>query len=283
MMASRRILITGATGFVGRQVCNALVGKDVDLRCVVRKVKEHQFFDIANAEIVSTTDLFAEKTDWWVNQCDGIDTIIHAAGYAEPGKYLESDLNIHCLQGSLNLAQGAIQAGVRRFVGVGTCFEYDLSAGVLSIDTPLKPTTPYADAKAALFMSLYHWLSIQSVEFVWCRLFYLYGEGEDSRRLVPYLRTQLEKGEPAELTSGKQIRDYLDVAEAGRMIADVALGHQTGPVNICSGVPITVRQLAEKIADEYGRRDLLKFGTRKENITDPPYIVGEDCLDLTRY
>ena len=272
--ARRRILITGASGFVGRQICKALADKDVDLRCVVRKGKEYQLSDFSNAEIVRTTDMFAEKYDWWTNQCRGIDTIIHAAWYAEPGKYLLSDLNIDCLQGSLNLARGAIKAGVRRFVGVGTCFEYDLSAGVLSVDTPLKPSTPYADAKAALFMTLYHWLPIQSVEFVWCRLFYLYGAGEDSRRLVPYLRTQLEKGEPAELTSGKQIRDFLDVADAGRMIADMALSVKTGPVNICSGVPITVRQLAEQIADEYGRRDLLLFGARPDNLIDPPKVIG---------
>ena len=83
------------------------------------------------------------------------------------------------------------------------------------------------------------------------------GEGEDPRRLVPYLHSKLAKAEIAELTSGKQIRDFLDVAEAGRMIAQVVLGNQLGPVNICSGIPTTVRQLAERVADEYGRRDLL--------------------------
>jgi dTDP-6-deoxy-L-talose 4-dehydrogenase (NAD+) len=84
----------------------------------------------------------------------------------------------------------------------------------------------------------------------------------------------LEKGEPAELTSGKQIRDFLDVADVGKMISDVALSDQIGAVNICSGVPITVRQLAEQIADEYGRRDLLIFGARLDNLIDPPCVVG---------
>ena len=272
--ARRRILITGATGFVGRQICKALADKNVDLRCVVRKGKEYQLSDFSNAEIVSTTNLFAEKPSWWLDQCSGIDTIIHAAWYAEPGNYLLSGLNIDCLQGSINLVQGAIEAGVRRFVSIGTCFEYDLSAGLLSVDTPLKPSTPYADAKAALFMSLSHWLPKQSVEFAWCRLFYLYGEGEDPRRLVPYLRSKLKKGEPAELTSGIQIRDFLDVADAGKMIADVALSDQVGPVNICSGEPITVRQLAETIADEYDKRDLLIFGARPDNMVDPACVVG---------
>jgi dTDP-6-deoxy-L-talose 4-dehydrogenase (NAD+) len=58
------------------------------------------------------------------------------------------------------------------------------------------------------------------------------------------------------------------------MIVDVALSDRQGPVNICSGVPITVRQLAEQIADQYGRRDLLKFGARPDNLFDPPCVVG---------
>ncbi len=123
-------------------------------------------------------------------------------------------------------------------------------------------------------MALSQWLPSQNVDFVWCRLFYLYGEGEDARRLVPYLRARLATGESAELTSGTQIRDFLDVREAGILIAETALGGEQGPVNVCSGEPITVRQLAEQIADEYGRRDLLRFGARPENLVDPPCVVG---------
>jgi dTDP-6-deoxy-L-talose 4-dehydrogenase (NAD+) len=145
---------------------------------------------------------------------------------------------------------------------------------MLSVETPLRPLTPYAGAKAGAFMALSQWLPQQGVEFAWCRLFYLYGEGEDARRFVPYLRAKLRAGETAELTSGEQIRDYLDVAEAGRMIVETALGAMQGPVNICSGTPITIRQFAEEIADEYGRRDLLRFGARPDNIVDPPCVVG---------
>jgi nucleoside-diphosphate-sugar epimerase len=174
----------------------------------------------------------------------------------------------------LRLARGAAQAKIRRFIGIGTCFEYDLSAGHLSIQTALRPTTPYAEAKAAAFTQLSQLLPQQGIEFAWCRLFYLYGERENERRLVPYLRSKLMAGEHAELSSGEQIRDYLDVRDAGRMIVEAALGTAQGPVNICSGVAVTIRQLAEQIADEYGRRDLLRFGARPDNLIDPPCVVG---------
>jgi len=88
------------------------------------------------------------------------------------------------------------------------------------------------------------------------------------------LHARLAAGEPADLSGGTQIRDYLDVAVAGAQIADFALGQISGAVNICSGQAQTVRELAEKIADEYGRRDLLRFGARPENLFDPPCVVG---------
>ena len=243
---TNRTLLTGATGFVGRQVLNVLVEKGKQVRAVIREGKQHSIDNhSAVVEIITSPDIFSESTDWWVNTCKDVDTVIHTAWYAEPGQYLQSPQNLDCLIGTLQLAKGAVRAGIRRFVGVGTCFEYDLSEGKLAINTPLRPLTPYAGSKAAAYMSLSQCLPQQGVEFAWCRLFYLYGEGEDSRRLVPYLRTKLAAGEPAELSSGNQIRDYLDVRIAAQMIVDVALGNIQGAVNICSGKPLTVRELAE--------------------------------------
>jgi dTDP-6-deoxy-L-talose 4-dehydrogenase (NAD+) len=269
------VLLTGASGFVGRQVLRVLADRGALSRLVVREGKQNQFATLSSIEnIVTTPDLFAESVSWWANVCKGVDIVVHVAWYAEPTQYLQSTKNIDCLIGTLQLAKGAGLAGVTRFIGIGTCLEYDLSGGMLSVHTSLQPTTPYAGAKAAAFMALSQGLPQQGVEFAWCRLFYLYGEGEDARRLVPYLRTKLMAGEPAKLTSGRQVRDYLDVREAGRMIVDTALSAAQGPVNICSGVPITVRQLAEQIADECGRRDLLKFGTHPDRPMDPPCVVG---------
>ena len=268
-------LLTGGTGFVGRQVLRALGENGIQVRVVVRDGKQNQLAALNGIEaVIATPDLFAEDADWWANVCADVDTIIHVAWYAEPGQYLNSSKNLDCLLGTLQMAKGAAQAGVRRFIGIGTCFEYDLTGGLLSTTTALQPLSPYAGAKAAAFTALSQWLPSQNVEFAWCRLFYLYGEGEDSRRLVPYLRAQLKAGDAAELTSGNQIRDFLDVRAAGRMIAEAGLSAQLGPLNICSGEPISVRQLAEKVADKFGRRDLLRFGARADDLMDPACVVG---------
>ena len=216
----------------------------------------------------------AKSAAWWEAACEGIEKVVHLAWIATPGVYLTAPENLDCLAGTLALAKGAARAKVAKFLGTGTCFEYDLSGGVLSVDTPLRPSTPYAGAKAAAFQALSQWLPAQGVSFLWGRLFYLYGEGEDGRRLVPYLRSKLAAGERADLTAGRQVRDFLDVQEAASKLVDALYSDAEGAYNICSGVPVTVRQLAERIADEYGRRDLLNFGARPENLVDPPLVLG---------
>ena len=269
------VLLTGATGFVGRQVYKSLLNLGIKVRVVVRDGKAADIESSEHLEsVVVTKDLFSENDTWWAEVCNGVDIVIHVAWYAEPGKYLDSPRNIDCLIGTLALAKGAAQAKVRRFIGIGTCYEYDLTSGHLSIDTSLKPLTPYAAAKAATFMALSKWLPTQKVEFAWCRLFYLYGEGEDQRRLLPYLRAKFAKGEVAELGDGDQVRDYLDVKLAGRMISEISLSDITDAVNVCSGIPITLKELAEKIADEFGGRHLLNFGARKDSHFNPPVVVG---------
>lgn len=267
--------MTGATGFVGRQILRYLIERDIGVRLIVRMGDTSRLGEAApNVEVVHTDDLFAESFDRLCDLLEGIETLIHAAWYTQQNKYLVSPVNIECLNGSLRLAQAFQTAGGRRFVGVGTCAEYDLDSGVVKTSTPLRPKTLYAACKSSVFLVLSQMLPAEKVEFVWCRLFYLFGEGEDARRLVPYLHQQLRAGEPVDLSTGNQIRDFLDVREAGAMIAEVAIGNHQGPINICSGIPVTVRQLAERIADQYGRRDLLRFGARPENLFDPPCVVG---------
>lgn len=275
---SKLILLTGATGFVGRQILTALLAQQCRVRLVTRS-RQKELEDCPGVEsVLVTRDLFAEESHWWGSALQDVDTVIHAAWYVEPGKYLEAPENIHCMEGTLAMAIVAAQQGISKFVGLGTCFEYSLGDEILETHTALQPTTLYAAAKASLYMMLSNWFKLQNITFAWCRLFYLYGEGEDSRRFVAYLRHQLDKGEPAQLSEGKQVRDFLDVRLAGESIARAALENFSGPLNICSGEGVTIRELARNIAREYGREDLLQFGKRPDNSLDPARVVGRPSL-----
>jgi dTDP-6-deoxy-L-talose 4-dehydrogenase (NAD+) len=275
------ILVTGGNGFVGRQIVESLIDSGKDVKLVVRNESVVSSRIKECVEIIYTQNLFNENFEWWKNVLVGVDVVIHAAWYNEPGKYLQSEMNIDCLNGTINLARACISGNIKKFVGIGTCFEYDLDRGVLSTKTPLIPRSMYAACKVSTYLLLKNLFKLNGIKFAWCRLFYLYGDGENKKRLVPYIRSQIKKGQVVELTSGNQIRDFMDVKDAARTIASISGNSRVGAINICSGVPITVRQLAERIADEYGRRDLLKFGVRPDNIVDPICVVGASNENTT--
>jgi dTDP-6-deoxy-L-talose 4-dehydrogenase (NAD+) len=267
------VIVTGASGFVGRQVLKALKAAGHTVSVTLRPGRALPEGHAAD-HVIETPDLFSESAAWWRDRLAGADALVHAAWYVEPGKYLDSPKNLDCVRGTLALAEGAVAAGLPHLIGIGTCMEYRLPGEHLDVSHPLEADTLYAASKLSLFQMLTHYLGPTSTRFTWCRLFYLFGEGEYPARLVPYVRAQLEKGEVVKLSAGTQLRDFLDVAEAGRQIATTVDTGQEGPVNICSGKAITIRALVEGIADEYGRRDLLEFGTAAIHPKDPLAVVG---------
>jgi dTDP-6-deoxy-L-talose 4-dehydrogenase (NAD+) len=275
-MKRAKILVTGSTGFFGQQVVKALSLLEVEL-CIVVRPEKSNFFE-QNTAVKSTVisnNVFAESASWWKKQCRDVDIFIHLAWYAEPGKYLDSNYNEQCFSGTKDMAKGAVEAGVERFIGIGTCFEYQFSESPLDTSSPLDPQTLYAKMKVNTFEYLSSYFQEHNVKFLWCRLFYLYGEGEDERRLVPVIRKNLSEGKIVELTSGDKVKDYMNIEEAGKIIANLAVNTHTGAYNVCSGKGTTIKALAENIADEYNNgRALLKFGQISRKSYDPPFIVG---------
>ncbi|MDQ0456940.1 NAD-dependent epimerase/dehydratase family protein [Rhizobium paknamense] len=272
---AKRILLTGATGFVGRQIHLSLIEAGHEVVAPLRLGGIDRLKEAGTpAHIIATDDLFDLSPQIWAEHCQGIDAVIHAAWYVNPVDYLDSPENFRCVAGTMALAEGAARAGVAHFIGVGTCAEYRWPSERLTVDDPLEPRTLYAAAKIGCFHMLQQFFKAKALPFSWCRIFYLFGEGEHPRRLVPYVRQKLQAGEVAKLSKGTQLRDFLDVREAGSMIAGVVDTGQEGAINICSGQAITIRAFVEKIADEYGRRDLLEFGTADIHPSDPLAVVG---------
>jgi len=272
------VLLTGASGFVGRQLLTILDQMEVNIVVVCRNHAQSAFENFSRIKkIVITEDLFIQSNKWYEGLCEGIDIIIHAAWYAEPGKYLNSSLNLECAAGTINFATSAINMKIKKFIGIGTCFEYDVKHGYLEITTPLLPVSDYAKAKVLAFQEISKIFALKGVstKFAWCRLFYLYGEGEDERRLVSSVKKKLSLGEQIKLSDGLQIRDFIDVKEAAQQIITVAFSNLFGPQNICSGVGISVKDMVLSIARDYENvEDLLKFGEETPRPFDPPKVIG---------
>tara|TARA_S200000501_G_C20833224_1_gene748216 strand:- start:114 stop:953 length:840 start_codon:yes stop_codon:yes gene_type:complete len=269
------ILLTGATGFVGKNILTQLMQQGFSVRLVIRKGKEHLIpkSDLIESMVICE-DLFEESESFWEKACLNIDTFIHCAWYAEPGKYQVSKKNFDCLKGTYEIIKGATKAKIKKFVGIGSCAEYEISKNPITVNTPLNPKTPYAACKASTFLILSQWCSVHKINFAWCRLFYLYGEGEHPNRLYPYIISQLKANKTVEMSSGNQIRDFLEIKDAAKKITKIAINDLNGPFNICSGNGISIKEFAENIANKYQKSHLLRFGVREDNHFDPPHVVG---------
>jgi nucleoside-diphosphate-sugar epimerase len=107
-------------------------------------------------------------------------------------------------------------------------------------------------------------------------LFYQYGPFEDHRRLVASVIGSLMRGDVVDTTEGGQVRDFLHVEDVGSAIQAITEARLEGIVNVGSGVPVTVRQIVESLGNQLGKLELVNFGARPYNPTDPPFVVANN-------
>ncbi len=271
-------LITGSSGFIGRKILDELRNSEKDITLVLRKKSFHKLeFLSKDIKIIYVDNLFEEDIFWWRKTLENIDCVIHSAWYVKPGEYLNSDKNFNCLKGTLIMLQAMKELQTSFFVGLGTCYEYDFkySHKPFKTKTPLKGKSPYTIAKISLFNSLKILEKTNNFKFAWCRLFYLYGEGEDKRRLIPYIHEMIKSSKKVKINNGELIRDYIDVKVAAKMISKIALERLSGEFNICSGEGRLIKDIALEIAETYNKKNLIECiqGEIVNNI--PQKIVGE--------
>ena len=138
---------------------------------------------------------------------------------------------------SCRFLKNMIAGGLRSLTVAGTCYEYGLASGCLAEDAAPAPTTCYAVAKNALRVFLEALKKRYPFQLTWCRLFFLYGEGQHPKALIPQVDRALAAGQESfDMSGGEQLRDYLPVEEASRILALIAMqDRHDGIVNICSG------------------------------------------------
>jgi len=268
-----RILLTGATGFIGAHVARALVARGIEVHgMTLPGAPRDRVAEIAAQMELREGDLSDAA---WVH--DAIRSIkpeaaIHLAWYAEPRSYLRAvPQNMASLRGGVNLFEALADAGTcRRIVLGGTCLEN------LSAPGP----TVYASAKAAQH-SLALGFADRSMTAACAHIHYLYGPWEDERRVIPAVVRSLLHGDQIDVTDGRQSRDYLHVADVAEALCRVVESDLVGRVDICTGTPVRLRDVFDEIARATGRAELLRIGARVESESTGWPATGDPTALLT--
>jgi len=265
-----RVFITGAAGFIGSHLARLLVGEGCELFALLRPESDPwRISDLLPAVQVVEGDVLKPE-EAWSERLDSIrpELCFHFAWYTEPGVFLHSALNLEYMVSSVALAMRLAEAGCRRLVVPGSFSEYDQSLGYLAEDSPIRPNTVYGSAKSALYQGLALWAPGAGLDLLWPRLFSVYGPGEHEKRFVPAVITAALRGDATRLTPGDQMRDYLHVADVAGAVWAAVQSDLSGPVNVGSGQPVAIRELATRIGAILERADLIRLG-------DLPYREGE--------
>jgi nucleoside-diphosphate-sugar epimerase len=267
----RRVLLTGASGFIGRQVIPPLLTRGFEVHAACRNGGELAAPDVH----VHAADLLAPGQARDLAREVRASHLLHLAWTAVPGRFWTAPDNLDWVAASLELYRGFVAGGGRRAVVAGTCAEYDWRHTRLDeLATPCSPDTLYGTAKHALHTILRQAARQDGVSLAWARIFFLYGPHEPRVRLVPDVILSLLEGRPALCGDGCVERDFMHVEDvAGALTATLESGWD-GPVNIASGACVALREVIALIAGQIGRPDLVRLGARPTSPGEPPRLAA---------
>lgn len=242
-----KILVTGATGFIGQHVVSALLtmgheviatGTDASKAAAIPALAGVPFIPYRFPANADSQDLF--------RLFDEPDAVVHLAWHGLPNYkstfHIDQNLFPH-----FQFLKNLISHGLKNLTVAGTCFEYGMQSGPLTEAMPTCPANPYALAKDCLRRFLEAVKAENSYSLKWVRLFYMHGKGQSTNSLIPLLDKAIDQGDSVfNMSGGEQLRDYLPVSKVASYISLIAT--QTtieGVINCCSGQPISVRRLVE--------------------------------------
>ncbi|MBC7102128.1 MAG: NAD(P)-dependent oxidoreductase [Parvibaculum sp.] len=267
-----KVLLTGGSGFIGRMTIAPLVDAGVDLHIVARGAP-----DASTGGIWHRADLLnADEIRYLVTSLKP-DIVVHLAWCVEHGHFWSDPANLDWVAATANLIRAAAEAGASRFVGVGTCYEYDWPAAgdCNELTTSLAAHTLYDAAKDASRRVMEMFCADNQMSFAWARLFFLYGPGENPARLVSSVASALVRDSKAKVSRGLAVRDFMDVRDVGAALAKLALSQVKGAINIASGEGVRISDLVLKMGDLAGCPDLINIGALPDRPGDPPRIVAD--------
>lgn len=268
------MLVTGATGFIGRQSLPLLTKRGYEVHgTYLQREPEHQrgisFHRVDLLDPAQTTALLKEIRP---------SHLLHFAWYAIPGLYWTSNENLRWLEASQHLIQEFRSRGGKRLVSAGTCAQYDWSLGnELFIEriTPSSPATPYGQSKQSIESIITLANKESSMTSAVGRIFMLYGPYEHPDRLVSGVIRGLLQHEPVPCSLGNQARDVLYVKDVASAFVALMESQVSGCINIASGQSLCIKDLIQQIATTLGGESLIEWGKRPMPTREPVTLVAD--------
>ncbi|MEJ7745207.1 MAG: NAD(P)-dependent oxidoreductase [Luteimonas sp.] len=275
-----KITVTGATGFVGRHVVEALLGRGHDVTAVARTDPGTAHFSWRDSVQFIACDLHDDAIDPAARL--GVPDVLIDLAWPGLPNYKALFHFERNLPASYRFIKRMVEAGTKHVLITGTCFEYGNQNGALSEDAPALPDNPYGLAKNTLRLFLQALQKQQPFVLQWARLFYLTGQGQNANSVLSQLDRAIDAGDARfDMSGGEQLRDYLQVQEAAEYLAILAETPDfTGLINCCSGHPVSIRHLVEQRIRQRGASISLNLGHFPYPDHEPFAFWGNrQCLD----
>ncbi|MEK9843544.1 MULTISPECIES: NAD(P)-dependent oxidoreductase [Thalassospira] len=267
-----KVLVTGANGLIGSHTCRALLASGYDVLTCGRSGSQsssHQVGDLLDPDFRSR-----------IMRDERPDGLIHLAWQTKHGYFWNAPDNADWRVASIDLLDRFLEIGGTRAVLAGSCAEYDWTISEIGKKTcetdACVPGTLYGQEKLKLARHCQNLID-QGSSIAWGRLFLLCGPGEYPARFVPAVTKALLAGETAKMSSGKQVRDFMHVADAGTAFASVFESTFKGILNVASGEAHSLLSVANSVQQLVGRGQV-SAGTLPDRPDDPPYLVADTSI-----
>ena len=269
MSDKKRVLVTGANGYIGRHVVEALL--DMGHEVIA---SDFSFEGVDERAKHETTPIFSGEEDLY-EKLGKPDVCIHLAW--RNGFVHNADTHMTDLPNHYTFIKNMIQAGLPHLAVMGTMHEVGYWEGAITEDTPTNPTSLYGIAKNSLRQITYLLADGTNTKVDWLRAYYTLGDDKKSNSLFAKIVKWEEEGkESFPFNSGKNKYDFISVDELAKQIATVSTQDKIhGIINCCTGKPETLANKVEEFIFEHGFKIKPEYGAFPDRPYDSPGVWGD--------